>query len=164
MARGVKQFKDNVEKRGGGQFTSIRTEVLRSDAWANTGAQGKRLIMDLAAQYRGNNNGDLCATWKFMRERGWKSKSTLDAAKKELLEKKWILTTRKGGRKTPDLLALTFWGIDECSGKLDPHICPRKKPHDTWKIGNTPPNLKKEKAKEKARKIKFFSTDTGAIT
>lgn len=164
MARGSRRFKDNAEKRNGEQFAPIRMDVLRSEAWANTRAWGTRLIMDLAAQYRGNNNGDLCATWSEMVKHGWKSKDTLDKAKKELLEKKWIVITRKGGRKSPDLIALTFWGIDECNGKLDPHIYPKNKPLDTWKVGNTPPDITKEKAKEKARKISFSGTTTGAIT
>lgn len=164
MARGKNRFKENAEKRGGQPFAPMRIDVTSSEAWANTSAWGIRLIMNLVAQYRGNNNGDLCATWKFMKNRGWKSKDTLDRAKKELLDKKWIVITRKGGRKTPDLIALTFWGIDECNGKLDPHIFPRLNPLDSWKVGNTPPDIQKEKAKEKARKIKFFGTDTGATT
>jgi hypothetical protein len=164
MARGSKQFKDNADKRNGQSFAPIRMDVIRSEAWANTRAWGTRLIIDLAAQYRGNNNGDLCAAWSVMNVRGWNSKETLNTAKKELIEKKWIVVTRKGGRKVATLYALTFWGIDECNGKLDPHICPRKKPLDTWKIGNAAPNLKEEKAKEKARKIKFSGTATGAIT
>ena len=164
MARGNKRFKENAQKRGEGPFISIRIEVFRSEAWAKTSVQGKCLIIDLVAQYRGNNNGDLCMAWSVMKERGWKSKDTLGRAKKELLEKKWILVTRKGGRKIPDLLALTFWAIDECNGKLDPHIHPRNKPLDTWKVGNTPPDIVKERAKEKARKIKIFGTTIGATT
>jgi len=164
MARGNRHYKENAEKRGSGQFTSIRTDVLRSEAWANTSSWGTRLIMDLAAQYRGNNNGDLCMAWSVMKKRGWKSKDTLNRAKKELLSKKWIEVTRQGARKVASLYALTFWAIDQCSGKLDPHICPRNKPKDTWKIGNTPPNISEERAKEKSRKIKNSGTAIGAIT
>jgi hypothetical protein len=99
-----------------------------------------------------------------MHKRGWKSKDTLDRAKKELLEKRWAIVTRQGGRKIPSLYALTFWGVDECGGKLDPQIIPRNQPRDSWKIGNTPPNIIEEQRKERARKIRFSDTATGAIT
>lgn len=164
MARGNKRFKDNAEKRGGGQFAPMRVDVLRSEAWANTSAWGTRLIIDLAAQYRGNNNGDLCMTWSIMQKRGWKSKDTLNRVRKELLDKKWIVVTRQGARKVASLYALTFWAIDECGGKLDPQICPRNKPKDCWKIGNTPPNIVEEQAKERVRKIKNSGTAIGATT
>lgn len=163
MARGNKAFKNNAEKRGGGQFVAIRMDVIRSEAWAKTSVWGTRLIMDLAAQYRGNNNGDLCAAWSNMKKRGWKSRDTLDRAKKDLLDKKWIQVTRQGARKIPTLYALTFWGVDECNGKLDPGICPRNKPRDTWKIGNTPLDIIKEQAKKKAWRIKNTDTVTGAM-
>ena len=32
-----------------------------------------KLLIDLLAQYRGYNNGDLCAPLSLMRERGWNS-------------------------------------------------------------------------------------------
>lgn len=124
------------------------------------------LIMDLAGQYRGNNNGDLCPAWSLMKDRGWKSKDTLSRAKKELIDKHWIIVTREGGisrkgdRKIACLCALTFWGMDECNGKLDPHIRVIDKPMDTWKRGNTPPDIIKEKQKMRARKINSAGTTT----
>ena len=164
MGRKKNPYQEHAEKRGSRQFAPMRTDVLRSEAWAKTSAWGTRLIMDLAAQYRGNNNGDLCMTWSVMQKRGWKSQDTLGRVKKELLDKRWIVVTRKGGRKVPDLIALTFWAIDECGGKLDPHIIPKDKPMDSWKIGNTPPDIVEEQKKEKARRIKNSGTAVGATT
>jgi len=67
----TKRFKDNGEKRGGKSFVPIRHDVLDSEAWANnTSMKGKSLIMDLSAQYRGDNNGDLCLAWTVMQPRG----------------------------------------------------------------------------------------------
>jgi hypothetical protein len=78
------------------------------------------LAIDIAAQYRGNNNGDLCATLSVMQGRGWKSSDQLAKAKKELLEKDVIRIARQGGfPKKASLYALTWIPIDDCKGKLD---------------------------------------------
>ena len=102
-----KRFKDNAEKRGNKPFTAMRHDVMDSEAWARTSMKGIKLIMDLVAQYRGNNNGDLCLAWKTMKQRGWKSEDTLNKAKDELIEKQWIVCTRQGSRNVASLYALT---------------------------------------------------------
>lgn len=160
-----KRYAEVAEKRGNGRFVSIRAEVLLSQAWARTSSSGIRLIMDLAAQYRGNNNGDLCAALSTMEKCGWKSIHTLLKARKELEERRWVIVTRRGtqggnGRGIPTLYALTFWGIDECNQKLDPGIIPSNKPRDSWKIGNTPPDIAEEQRKERQRKIKSSGAET----
>lgn len=160
MASRKSRYEEAEEKRGKGQYLSIRAEVFNSEAWAKTSAWGIRLIMDLAAQYNGINNGDLCATWNIMRVRGWKSRATLYKAQQELIKKRWVIITRKGALKIPNLYALTFWGIDECKGKLDPGIIPRNKPRDSWKAGNTPPDIAEERRKKRARKIGITDTPT----
>ena len=161
-----KHYAELSQKRGKGRFVSIRADVLLSDAWARTSPSGIRLIMDLAAQYRGNNNGDLCAAWGVMRERGWNSNGTLMNARHELEVRRWVIVTRKGtqagnGKGIPTLYALTFWGIDECDQKLDPGIIPNNKPRDLWKIGNTAPDIVEEQWKERQRKINSSSPKTG---
>ena len=78
------------------------------------------LLFDLAAQYKGNNNGDLCAAWTLMKVRGWKSEETLHNAKRQLLERGLIAETRKGARPNKAALyGLTWFAMDECKGKLD---------------------------------------------
>jgi len=54
-----------------------------------------------------------------MKKRGWRSPTTLSRAKKELLERGWILVTRYGGQNLCTLYAVTFQAIDDCKGKLD---------------------------------------------
>ena len=78
------------------------------------------LLLDLAAQYRGNNNGDLQAAWSLMSPRGWKSEATLNKAKKDLIASELIVETRKGARPNKcSLYALTWFALDDCGGKLD---------------------------------------------
>lgn len=79
-----------------------------------------RLLIDIARQYNGMNNGDLCASMSLMRKRGWSSNNLLDRAKKELIAKKFIELTKQGGLGMgPDLYAITWQPINECGGKLD---------------------------------------------
>lgn len=82
-----------------------------------------RLLLELARQYRGSNNGDLTAAWSLMNKRGFRSKATLNNAAKELLDARLISRTRVGRFTNPGgvcaLYALTWQRIDECKGKLD---------------------------------------------
>jgi hypothetical protein len=93
-----------------------------------------KLLLALAYQYRGYNNGDLHAAFSIMRkEFGFNSPVTLAKAIKALLNARMIIQTRmhqfmNPGRKCA-LYALTWQPIDECKGKLDckPTITPPRK-------------------------------------
>lgn len=94
--------------------------VLNSRAYIEATPYAKALLLDLYAQYRGNNNGDLCAAWKLMKQRGWRSEATLHKAKRELLELGLLYETRKGARPNKaSLFAVTWLDLDDCQGKLD---------------------------------------------
>ncbi len=67
-----------------------------------------KLFLDVYCKYKGGNNGNLCATWSYLRtERGWKSKETLALALDELLHYGWLVVTRPGEalNKIPTLYA-----------------------------------------------------------
>jgi hypothetical protein len=53
-------------RRESGSFLAIPHAVLESDAYRTLSAHAVKLLFDLAAQYRGKNNGDLSATWRIM--------------------------------------------------------------------------------------------------
>ena len=115
-----KSFKGAGEKRDQGGFVAIPLSVLRSRAYIKASPYGRTLLMDLVLQYRGDNNGDLCAAWKLMKPRGWRSEATLHKAKRELLELGLIVETRKGWRPNKaSLYAVTWADLDHCGGKLD---------------------------------------------
>lgn len=102
-----------------GSFVIFPHALLESQNFLALSAHAKALLFDLSAQYRGNNNGDLCATWSMMEKRGWKSRQTLGKAIKELEHFGLVERTRQGGRNAPNLHALTWHPVNECKGKLD---------------------------------------------
>lgn len=93
--------------------------VLDSPNYLAVSWPARSLLVDLARQFNGYNNGDLTAAWKLMAKRGWRSKDTLYKALRELLDSGLIELTRQGGRNACNLYAVTWDAIDECKGKLD---------------------------------------------
>lgn len=133
MANNRKRFKNRSNK---GSFLGIPHELLRGENYASLSNKAVKCLIDISAQYNGNNNGDLSCTLKLMKQRGWNSNSQLDKAKNEILKKGFIILTRQGGRNQCSLFALTWQSIDECKGKLD-------RPETTtalgyWKLGYNP--------------------------
>lgn len=115
-----KRYKSAADKRDSGQFVAIPHAVLNGAAYLSVGSHARMLLWDLVAQYKGDNNGDLCAAYSLMKNRGWKSTHTLLSAKKELIEAYLIEETRKGARPNKaSLYAVTWYDLDDCNGKLD---------------------------------------------
>jgi len=102
-----------------GRFLRLPAAVFEHPAFKTLSPRATKLFVDIGTQYRGYNNGDLAATLKMMRERGWNSSDQLFKARRELEERGLILVTRQGGLNRCSLYALTCFEIDECNGKLD---------------------------------------------
>lgn len=105
-------------------FAGIPRKVIMSEDYRNLSGSAVKLLVALAYQFRGKNNGDLMATYSVMKAKfGFRSKATLTRALKELLDAKLIVRTRVGMFLNPGgkcaLYALTWAAIDECGGKLD---------------------------------------------
>ena len=132
------RYKNAKEKRDGDSHVGVPHCVLNGAAYLGLGAHARMLLWDLAAQYRGKNNGDLCAAWKLMQPRGWKSEETLGKAKLELLGSGLIVETRKGARPNKcSLFALTWYALDDCGGKLD--ISAQSFPRGAYRLKDRPP-------------------------
>ncbi len=119
-------------------FCMLPHHILDSEEYARLSTRAVKLLIDLLAQYRGKNNGDLCAAWSRMEPRGWNSKDTLNNALKELERSGFILRTRQGGRNKASLFAITWNPIDDCDGKLD--VPEMKVPPNLWKNKTCSPN------------------------
>ena len=85
----------------------------------NLSSHAVKLLLDMLAQFRFGHNGDMSLAWRVMQSRGWKSRATLDAARRDLLASGLIMLTRQGGRNLCCLYGVTWLAIDECGGKLE---------------------------------------------
>jgi len=120
-----------------GNFLLIGHHVVRGSEWASLTAHEVKLLIDVAAQFKGHNNGDLVATWSYMEQRGWRSRGTLCKALKGLRRKGWLILSRQGGRHRASLYAVSWYGIDECNRKLD--VRPSPIPENSWRESKTVP-------------------------
>lgn len=107
-------------------------DVLDSPQYAVLSPRAVKLLLDLHAQYRGHNNGDLSAAWSLMRVRGWTSKDQLTKALRELLASKFVgVSRRPRAKREPVLYFLTFLSVDNLDGKLDIKRTPS--PSNEWR-------------------------------
>lgn len=127
------------ERRERGGFAALPHCLLESQVFIGLSGHAVKMLVDLLTQFKGFNNGDLCLAWSLMAKRGWKSRDTLNKARQELLDVELIVITRYGDRKRPHLYALTFFAVDECSGKLD--INATEKPMSLWRLHDPTPSL-----------------------
>lgn len=101
-------------------YLHLHRPLLNSEDFKSLKGNSIKLLIDIASQYNGYNNGDLCAALSVMKKRGWNSNQQLTKATKELLEKNLIVLTKQGGlHMGPNLYAISWQPIDECGGKLD---------------------------------------------
>jgi len=107
------------KKRTCSSFLALPHSVLDHQDFVNLSQRAIKLLIDIASQYRGQNNGDLCMTFSIMKKRGWSSNDQLTKARNELIDKNFIILTKQGGRHFPSLYAITWQPIDNCDGKLD---------------------------------------------
>ena len=112
-------------------FAMLPHQVLNHENFRSLSPRATKLAIDLVAQYKGHNNGDLCAPFSQMKERGWRSSDQLNKAKKELIARGIIKVSRQGGLNKASLYAATWFPINECGGKLD--IAPTRTAPGDWK-------------------------------
>ena len=77
-------------------FTGIVHSVFESPAFTALSPHACKLLLELAGQYRGKNNGNLTVAWSVVSKRGWRSRSTLWRCKAELIKAGFVYVTRKG--------------------------------------------------------------------
>lgn len=131
------KWKSNADKREHGSFSTWPHVCATHENFYCLSSTAKALLFELLGQYRGKNNGDMDCAWENMRHKGWNSRSTIERARNELLERGWIVLTRRGGRNQCHLYGLTFLALDECNGKLDARSFDGKS-LGYWKLGHNP--------------------------
>lgn len=126
-------------------FVGIVRSAFESPAFAALSPHACKLLLELARQYRGDNNGNLTVAWSVVSKRGWRSRTTLWRCKAELIEAGFVYVTRKGHMpSTCELLALTWFPLD-VSPKFDPEALHCFKPRAY--LENTPPPVPMPKPK-----------------
>ncbi len=137
MTRRNERYRRTRGRRISGSFLSLPHILIHHRNFQGLRAKSVKLLIDLAAQYNGRNNGDLCAPLSIMRQKGWSSNEQLFRARNELVERGFLRVSRQGGRNQCTLYAITWQPIDDCGGKLDINATTTA-PHD-WKRW-TPPD------------------------
>ena len=130
-------------KKGVSPFLLVPIALLNCPKYRALSSSAIKLMYDIASQYNGKNNGDLCAAWKVMRPKGWKSEATLNKAKKELVAAGFIAVTRIGHLpNTCSLYGITWQPLNP-SPKFD--YGPNGFPAGEWQK-LPPPNVAKNNA------------------
>ena len=86
--------------------------LLRHENFKRLSPSAIKMLLDLARQYTGFNNGYLCAAWALSKGWGWRSVPTVRDALAELEHYRIIIRTRQGGRNRANLYGFTFRRID----------------------------------------------------
>ena len=119
------------------RYAGIPHDVMESSSYCGASGNALKLLLELARQYNGYNNGDLSAAFSVLKSRGWRSKKTLSRCLTEMMERGLIVKTREGWFSNPGgrcaLYALTWQRIDECEGK-DLELRPSRGPYRSFGV------------------------------
>jgi hypothetical protein len=93
-----KDFKNSQGSSVGGQFLRLPHVVLNSTAYRDLSHTERSLLLDIALQFGGKNNGALVACRKYLAPLGWTSNDTVARALKGLVSSGLLTETRKGAK------------------------------------------------------------------
>jgi hypothetical protein len=126
--------KHHSRRTTGERYALVPIEVLLSPACSTLPHFAFRLLVAIAAQYNGRNNGDLCMTWDICRTFGITSKGNLVDGLALLIRRGLIVKTRQGGKRPagPCLYAVTWKPIDERAGGYECGIVTTFKAANNW--------------------------------
>lgn len=140
------KFEKATGRRESGNFSMIPESVLVSEEFHRITGEAVRLLLAIAAQYNGYNNGNMNAALTEMRKYGFTSQGTLSRALVCLLNNELIIKTRQGffmaGKNRCSLYAISWKPIDACPGKnlsVKPTGAPPKTFHPAWLNKRTGP-------------------------
>lgn len=113
-----KRFSASVRDPGG--FVALPWLVLESPAYRALSHPAKALLIEVALQFHGDDNGRMVLTRKYLAPRGWNSADVIHRATHELLQAGFIYQTVIGMRPNKAAwYALTWLSLDRLDG-FDP--------------------------------------------
>lgn len=102
------------ESREPGRYIALPNAVIDSPAYQNLSHTAKALLIEVARQRTGGDNGRLLLSQKYLATRGWHSGDVILRAKRELLDAKLIYQTVQGHRPNKaSWFALTWYSLDK---------------------------------------------------
>jgi hypothetical protein len=119
-------------KGGDYSFLALRHDLLQSPEFFDLSGSAIKLLLFLAAQFKGKNNGNLHLGKLELFKAGWRSEATALRARQELLDARFIVQTRHGTTRRCHLYALTWLPIDECP-RSGLEMAPERVPSNSWK-------------------------------
>lgn len=103
--------------RDAGGFAAIPWQVLDSASYIGLSHPAKALLMELARQYKRDNNGRLLLSRAYLAARGWKSADVIHRATAELMAAGFLHQTVQGHRPNKaSWFAVTWLSIDRLPG------------------------------------------------
>lgn len=117
MANGRNTGRKGDSGRDAGGFIALPWSVLDCTAYARLSMHARALLLEVARQFKKDNNGRLLLSRAYMTTRGWKSVDMLTKAKRELLEAGFIFQTVMGHRPNKaSWYAVTWRTLDKLPG------------------------------------------------
>ncbi len=124
MTNNTKQSKRNKRKISQyhpSRFFPLENLLLDHPDFLSMTWASQSLLIHMCGFYNGFNNGDISIPESIMKKRGF-CKVTLHRAKKDLINRGWIIQTRQGYKRKCSLFALSWLPLDECKNKYDIEI------------------------------------------
>lgn len=98
-------------------FVRLPHSMMRHPSFFSLSGAAMKMLLFLASQYNGRNNGDLSATKSMVEAANVCAASKSKELLGQLEEAGFIVQTRHGIKKQCHLYAVTWIGIDRCPGK-----------------------------------------------
>jgi|SRR6185437_13613498 len=117
------------------RFVSVPHALLTHPTYGELTGGAAKLLLALLADYVGNNNGHLTATFSRMKRFGFYSKDSLARGIRELLAFGYIVRTKTQHLRSPALYAVTWLPIDKAPAgqPYDTGVSPSEEASDEWR-------------------------------
>lgn len=103
--------------RDSGGFVALPFAVLDSPNYQALSTNARSLLLEVARQYKSDNNGKLLLSRAYLAKRGWNSSDMISKGKKELLNGGFIYETVMGHRPNKaSWYAVTWLSLDRHKG------------------------------------------------
>jgi hypothetical protein len=109
--------KEKWPERYRGLYAPVPFAVLDSVAFQGASYPARALLFEIMRQQNGRNNGHMQLAASWLATRNWKSCDVIHRAKSELIGRRLIVETRKGGLSIgPSQFAVTWLPITNFQG------------------------------------------------